>query len=256
VRSRAKDGRKRSFKKKALEFQTQESSFESQYDSDDARDAIVPSPISRTPSYSTLTSQSSSKPPRLPEIEPIAEDELPGEDGSQRYVDLGALLKRQSKWISLDDSRYTGYGPKKTKSLSSLAVNDFPSESDNTYVPPSIQRKIFRGSGLPNPKMHFDQRQVKMHLALRTAEIVACAEAMWEWVADYQAKLKEQEAQKAQQTERVALVDSYGYPPRKSISSNTATHSTTGQSPRDKLRESLSMISREEFDRLVVFFQL
>lgn len=39
---------------------------------------------------------------------------------------------------------------------------------------------------LPNPALDIDLRSLNLHLALRVKEIVACAEAMWEWVCEFQ----------------------------------------------------------------------
>jgi hypothetical protein len=39
---------------------------------------------------------------------------------------------------------------------------------------------------LPNPALDVDLRSLNLHLALRVKEIVACAEAMWEWVSEFQ----------------------------------------------------------------------
>ena len=43
-------------------------------------------------------------------------------------------------------------------------------------------------SRLPNRRMEFDLGTLNLHLALRTSEILACGEAMWEWVVEYQKK--------------------------------------------------------------------
>jgi hypothetical protein len=39
---------------------------------------------------------------------------------------------------------------------------------------------------LPNPTLNVDLKFLNLHLALRVKEIVACAEAMWEWVSELQ----------------------------------------------------------------------
>ncbi|KZT25388.1 hypothetical protein NEOLEDRAFT_359341 [Neolentinus lepideus HHB14362 ss-1] len=48
-------------------------------------------------------------------------------------------------------------------------------------------RNVLRRSTMPNKTFNFDLRSLNLHLAARVAEIVACAEAMWAWVAEYQA---------------------------------------------------------------------
>lgn len=39
---------------------------------------------------------------------------------------------------------------------------------------------------LPNPALDVDLRSLNLHLALRVKEIVTCAEAMWDWVEEFQ----------------------------------------------------------------------
>jgi hypothetical protein len=39
---------------------------------------------------------------------------------------------------------------------------------------------------LPNQRLKFDLQSLNLHLSMRITEVVACAEAMWEWVCDYQ----------------------------------------------------------------------
>lgn len=46
---------------------------------------------------------------------------------------------------------------------------------------------------LPTSRVTFDVRTLNMHLALRTQEILACAESMWTFVLDRRAKLREHE---------------------------------------------------------------
>jgi hypothetical protein len=42
---------------------------------------------------------------------------------------------------------------------------------------------------LPNAQFwNFDLRTLHLHLALRTTEVLACAEAMWAWVVEFQTK--------------------------------------------------------------------
>lgn len=50
----------------------------------------------------------------------------------------------------------------------------------------SIQRQTQTRARLPNPALDVDLRSLNLHLALRVKEIVACAEAMWEWVCEFQ----------------------------------------------------------------------
>jgi hypothetical protein len=39
---------------------------------------------------------------------------------------------------------------------------------------------------LPNQQLKFDLQSLNLHLSMRISEILACAEAMWEWVCEHQ----------------------------------------------------------------------
>ena len=39
---------------------------------------------------------------------------------------------------------------------------------------------------LPNQRLKFDLQSLNLHLSTRVTEILACAEAMWGWICDYQ----------------------------------------------------------------------
>lgn len=43
-----------------------------------------------------------------------------------------------------------------------------------------------RFNTLPNQRLKFDLQSLNLHLSMRITEILACAEAMWEWVCEYQ----------------------------------------------------------------------
>lgn len=123
-------------------------------DSDDARDAIIPGPW-----------------PRRKEKEnsrPISRNitEETGLSESDRYVNVQSLLQHTSRYITLDETRITAFSPSAEIMLSSGG-------------------KKTRTNRLPNVTAHLDLKALNLHLALRTAEITACSEAMWEWVVEY-----------------------------------------------------------------------
>jgi hypothetical protein len=39
---------------------------------------------------------------------------------------------------------------------------------------------------LPNQQLKFDLQSLNLHLSTRVTEILACAEAMWDWICEYQ----------------------------------------------------------------------
>jgi hypothetical protein len=131
------------------------------------------------------------------------------------------LLERCSPYAQLDDTRTSAFSPSPKAS--------FPA------ISPAGGMMAFP-SRLPNPTVHFDLRTLNLHLALRTADTLACAEAMWEWVADYQA------SQAALERERNrGSVDGRG-PGRRS------------QSP--MMWRAIKVLTRAEFDELLTKFDL
>ncbi|CAK5284078.1 unnamed protein product [Mycena citricolor] len=121
-------------------------------DSDDARDAIVARPRRES----------------LPAPAPWGED---------RFVGTRDLLKRESRYISLDDSRMSALSP--------AAHSSFASRSP--VARPALNR-------LPNSTLNIDVQSLNMHLGLRMAEVLACSESMWEWILSYQVGVRRDRA--------------------------------------------------------------
>ncbi|KIM89115.1 hypothetical protein PILCRDRAFT_212537 [Piloderma croceum F 1598] len=95
---------------------------------------------------------------------------------------------------------------------------------------------------LPNTTLRLDLRTLNLHLAARTSEILACTEAMWEWVLEFQA-----EKTKWKQNPR--------------LKSNRVDHSSSklqasaGQ-PEDPIKVAIAELTRAEFDGLLTQFNL
>jgi hypothetical protein len=95
---------------------------------------------------------------------------------------------------------------------------------------------------LPNTTLRLDLRTLNLHLAARTSEILACAEAMWEWVLEFQA-----EKIKWKQNPR--------------LKSNRVDHSSSklqasaGQLE-DPTKVAIAELTRAEFDGLLTQFNL
>lgn len=49
---------------------------------------------------------------------------------------------------------------------------------------------------LPNQNIEMDLRTLNLHLHARVAEVLACAESMWEWIVEFQAKEREKQSRK------------------------------------------------------------
>ncbi|KAI0052694.1 hypothetical protein FA95DRAFT_1592645 [Auriscalpium vulgare] len=85
-----------------------------------------------------------------------------------------------------------------TLTLSSTASPAWSDQSSDAQTSPSttaldpdgykfVSRLMNR---LPNRQLEFDVRSLNLHLSLRTCEVLACAEAMWEWVARWQEQMR------------------------------------------------------------------
>ena len=88
---------------------------------------------------------------------------------------------------------------------------------------------------LPNQRLRFDLQSLNLHLSMRITEVLACAEAMWEWVCDYQ----DTRSRRGQ--------------PHMS-KSNFPSRPTAGDA--DRFSTELVGMSRSEFDVLLTRFEL
>jgi len=96
---------------------------------------------------------------------------------------------------------------------------------------------------LPNTTLRLDLRTLNLHLAARTSEILACAEAMWEWVLEFQA---ENRKRKEDSRLRSGSVDR---------SPSTLRALQAGQ-PEDPIMTAIAELTRADFDGLLTQFNL
>ncbi|KAJ7025328.1 hypothetical protein C8F04DRAFT_1128529 [Mycena alexandri] len=222
-------------------------------DSDDARNAIVPSPRRR----SLMSSRpSSSSGPTTPRSMTFSDTSVGDEN---RWVNTSDLLKRESRYIILDNARMSAYSPASRASFpamspvrapTGLPPVDLPTAPSLLLAPANananvkpLARNPEHQNRLPNATFNIDVRSLNMHLALRTAEIIACAESMWEWVVSYQS------------SERVAG----GRPRAGSLASESVPHSSRIVAPnpsKDGFKSAVLDLTREDFDSLLVWFEL
>ncbi|KAG5652892.1 hypothetical protein H0H81_003256 [Sphagnurus paluster] len=191
-------------------------------DSDDARDAILPSPVPR--SIKKRNSRRISTQSFEEEVH-ISED--------NRYVDVRALMRHSSPYITLDEARASALSPS-TKSM-------FPGISS---------AKLQRGSFLPNTTMNLDLKTLNLHLALRASEILACSESMWEWVLEYQGKDENKPNRTAVRPHRSGS-GSVEMAPRTSVTSMTSHDDS-----QNSFRKSLLDLTRDEFNGLLSKFEM
>ncbi|KAG6868966.1 hypothetical protein C0993_006488 [Termitomyces sp. T159_Od127] len=195
-----------------------ESDSSSSDDTDDARDAILPSPVSRTSrrERSRRTAQN-----RKEGIHHV---------GGQNHI------HHTASYLTLDES-----------SASTLSPSIKGMSPDTSSASPQ------RGLLLPNTSVHVDAKTLSMHLALRVAEIVACSEAMWEWVQRFSAKVKARREREAagRPASRPCRSGSGSIemPTRRSnVSIATGTP--------DPFESSILDLTREDFDGLVSRFEM
>ena len=83
------------------------------------------------------------------------------------FPSFSALVSPES--VPLSEKRSTSAGP---RASSQVAGSDVDAAS--------------RLNTLPNQRLKFDLQSLNLHLSTRVTEILACAEAMWEWICEYQ----------------------------------------------------------------------
>ncbi|KAJ7819382.1 hypothetical protein B0H14DRAFT_3737686 [Mycena olivaceomarginata] len=176
-----------------------------------------------------------------------------------RWLNTKDLLKRESRYISLDESRRSAYSPAARSSFPAMSppmpVSGLPAVDTSEFSlagvspPPApkllpIYRTPESQNRLPNNTFNIDVRTLNMHLALRVAEVVACAESMWEWVVSYQAVSRPT----AGRPRAGSLASEL--PPRASRVVLRPDPST------DAFKNAVLDLTREDFDDLLVKFEL
>ncbi|KAJ7459936.1 hypothetical protein FB451DRAFT_1405816 [Mycena latifolia] len=229
-------------------------------DSDDARNAIIPSPRRRQSLLSGNTPANT--PLNSPRSNSFGDDSIMDE---HRWVNTKDLLKRESRYITLDDARMSAFSPSNRSSfpalsplrsvsglpavdppvpsgaLLSVGGDRRPSAGGKTGVRPEAKNR------LPNATLNIDVRSLNMHLAVRTAEILACSESMWEWIVSYQTSFHVERAAGRTRAGSLAseLVPHTSRPA--ALPSNPAT---------DMFKSAVLELTREDFDGLLVKFEM
>ncbi|KAF9221663.1 hypothetical protein BS17DRAFT_710961 [Gyrodon lividus] len=126
-------------------------------------------------------------------------------EGTDSILSLRDLLLGRSPYATLDDARLTAFPPAwkasgNFGSTSDVSTQTLVDEGEPPASPSPVQTwstdtatassQTLSSSPIPNPTLEIDLRTLNLHLTLRVKEILACAEAMWDWVVDFQAKMK------------------------------------------------------------------
>ncbi|KAJ7644197.1 hypothetical protein FB45DRAFT_735765 [Roridomyces roridus] len=225
---------------------------EDETDSDDARDAIIPSPRRRQ----SMTSKTSSNVPGSPRSATFSDDSTLSDE--QRYVNMHDLIKRESRYVLIDDARMSAFSPSNRSSFPALSpvrhISGLPALESSVLHPegqtngkaaarpvPALKNR------LPNATFNIDVRSLNMHLALRTAEILGCSEAMWEWVKSYQARVQAERAAGRPRTGSLATEMTPGSSRPPLAKNNPAA---------DAFKTTVLNLTREDFDGLLVKFEM
>ncbi len=167
-------------------------------------------------------------------------------------ISLAQLIKGSHRYVMLDDNRATALSPstrsysgaphkERTRapsmSGSNLFMHPYPPSNSSSVTLTSISDQLSdadtivsefpKQPRIPDSRISFDVRTLNMHLALRTQEILACAETMWDFVLDYRINLLQREAH------------------RPSVNSKARLHD-----------EAIKNMTRKEFDLLMTWFEL
>jgi hypothetical protein len=94
---------------------------------------------------------------------------------------------------------------------------------------------------LPNQRLEFDLQSLNLHLSTRVTEILACAEAMWEWICEYQDTRRSHRGQQ---------------PHMHKEHSQLRNAHPRGRGSAHKFSPELIGMSRAEFDVLLTRFEL
>jgi hypothetical protein len=160
------------------------------------------------------------------------------------WISTRNLLDGVSSYVRLDKDRMSALSPA-TKASFKAPLQD----ADNP-ASPLEQLPGHAQARLPNTYMHFNIRTLNLHLALRTKEILACSEAMWEWIQDYQKKGKGKsknptEGNARGRSDSLQIGDAFMRGTSVSVESSGSNTQT-----------SLSEMTRQDFDNLLTMFDL
>lgn len=231
-------------------------------DSDDARDAILPRPRAR----STKSKESQKSPTRSSHDE--GNLEIPDDN---RWLSMHGLIRHTSPYIILDDSRLSAFSPsmkaifatdpQDRNLISSVKARD-PTSPTLEQQTPTATISDFRKaaiaasrqkSRLPNTNLNIDLRTLNLHLALRTAEILACSESMWEWVREIQVEHQRKRDLAAYAARRTRSGSIEVIQPQRSRSSGVSFGTSDSS---EWFKNTILDLGRDDFDNLLCRFDL
>jgi hypothetical protein len=86
-------------------------------------------------------------------------------------------------YVRLDDNLTSALSPSKHASFPALHL---AADAPAFFGQSTLSAAAKAQNRLPNATVDFDIRTLNMHLAHATASVLACAEAMWDWIVHFQ----------------------------------------------------------------------
>ncbi|KAG7088341.1 hypothetical protein E1B28_012345 [Marasmius oreades] len=237
-------------------------SYHPEYDENEGRDAIPTLPMVTEPRARRHSSAAPSQKHFFVSNPPNGG--LDGrEDGcdEDNFLTVRSLIRGTSPYISLDDSPPAAFSPSARASFLRSPLKqriEFPlsdSERAGRASPDSLEAvnatpfsvaasvSMLR-SRLPNKRLNVDLRSLNLHLCARVAEVLACTETMWEWVQEYQEKIRVEKATRTQRTRS------------KSVDVHPRFITPAPETTSDRLMAAVGRLAREEFEDLLLRFYL
>lgn len=225
---------------------------------DDAKDAIIADPSGRR----RLSSQTAST------LHPSQSNDSMSEES--RFLSMRSLIRGVSPYVSLDGDRLAAFSPSPKATFASPSRSSTILATETSLFVPS-NRDAANGPAigdsstsksrlpttlknrLPNATLNIDLRSLNLHLAIRTSEILACSESMWEWVLTYQ---KEVRAQKAEQQAKSAPRARSGSLPVDEPPKKQSSLFGTIRAEKPTLKSLIYDLTREDFDNLLGRFEM
>ncbi|OBZ68917.1 hypothetical protein A0H81_11125 [Grifola frondosa] len=135
---------------------------------------------------------------------------------------------------------------RRSSSLSTAAAFEPHRSPSSPKLPyrPSYQDK--RLNSLPNRTVKFDVKSLNLHLSSRVQDVLACAEAMWDYVVDYQMGA-------SPRVPPNSPPPFHQQPVRLDSSPELARSASVGADP---IKSALMNLTRDEFDALLTRFEL
>jgi len=217
------------------------------------------------PTRTMSTKSLSLAPPHTDEHGEVKED--------HRWVSIKELLSQHSPYVALDKSRIIGLPPTHLAGHTHAGLK-------RRAGPPSLPVKKPKdlpllsatSSVLPNGVLNIDLRSLNVHLLLRAREVLACSETMWEWLEEYQAILKSAEMLRERNGSGVSAARSAPTTAASRIRSGSleaalaaatahgsasfVAHPGESETSLDMTKNTLMEMTREDFDQLLIHFEL